>query len=71
MDLFKTWLVEDYIAHRGLHDDKAPENSDKGSEIKHSREPRSIVEELKLYKQLLDEGIITQEEFDAKKKELL
>ena len=27
MDLFKTWLVEDYIAHRGLHDDKAPENS--------------------------------------------
>ena len=27
MDLFKTWLVEDYIAHRGLHDDKTPENS--------------------------------------------
>ncbi len=27
MDLFKTWLVEDCIAHRGLHDDKAPENS--------------------------------------------
>ena len=27
MDLFKTWLVEDYIAHRGLHDEKAPENS--------------------------------------------
>lgn len=27
MDLFKTWLVEQYIAHRGLHDEKAPENS--------------------------------------------
>ncbi len=27
MDLFKTWIVEDYIAHRGLHDDKVPENS--------------------------------------------
>ena len=26
MDLFKTWLVEVYIAHRGLHDEKAPEN---------------------------------------------
>lgn len=27
MDLFKTWLVETPIAHRGLHDKKAPENS--------------------------------------------
>lgn len=27
MDLFKTWLVEDCIAHRGLHNDKYPENS--------------------------------------------
>lgn len=28
MDLFKSWLVEDYIAHRGLHNSKdAPENS--------------------------------------------
>ena len=27
MDLFKSWLVEEYIAHRGLHDEKAPENS--------------------------------------------
>lgn len=26
-DLFKTWLVETPIAHRGLHDKKAPENS--------------------------------------------
>lgn len=27
MDLFNTWLVEKYIAHRGLHNDKLPENS--------------------------------------------
>ena len=27
MDLFKTWLVEKYIAHRGLHDDQSAENS--------------------------------------------
>jgi len=31
----------------------------------------SDVEELKKYKELLDSGIITQEEFDAKKKQLL
>lgn len=30
-----------------------------------------IPEELKKYKELLDEGVITQEEFDAKKKQLL
>ena len=28
-------------------------------------------EELKIYKELLDSGAITQEEFDIKKKELL
>lgn len=27
MDLFKSWLVEDYIAHRGLHNKEFPENS--------------------------------------------
>ncbi len=26
-DLFKTWLVEKYIAHRGLHDNESAENS--------------------------------------------
>ena len=30
-----------------------------------------VVEQLKKYKQLLDSGIITQEEFDAKKRQLL
>ncbi|MBE6686511.1 MAG: SHOCT domain-containing protein [Ruminococcaceae bacterium] len=33
--------------------------------------PQSNAEELKKFKELLDSGIITQEEFDAKKKQLL
>lgn len=35
------------------------------------REPIDHIEKLKEYKQLLDDGIITQEEFEAKKKEIL
>lgn len=35
------------------------------------RVPESGSEELKKYKELLDSGIITQEEFDAKKKQIL
>ena len=31
----------------------------------------SIADEIREYKKLFDEGIITQEEFDAKKKQLL
>ena len=33
--------------------------------------PKSDTDELKKYKDLLDSGVITQEEFDAKKKQLL
>ena len=33
--------------------------------------PQSNADELKKFKELLDSGIITQEEFDAKKKQLL
>ena len=36
-----------------------------------STSPTSNADELKKYKDLLDNGIITQEEFDAKKKQLL
>ena len=32
---------------------------------------QSNADEIKKYKELLDSGIITQEEFDAKKKQLL
>ena len=33
--------------------------------------PQSNADELKKFKELLDSGVITQEEFDAKKKQLL
>ena len=33
--------------------------------------PQSNADELKKYKELLDSGVISQEEFDAKKKQLL
>ena len=33
--------------------------------------PISVPDEIRKYKELLDEGIITQEEFDAKKSQLL
>jgi len=33
--------------------------------------PQSNADELKKYKELLDSGIISQEEFDEKKKQLL
>ncbi|MBR3588760.1 MAG: SHOCT domain-containing protein [Clostridia bacterium] len=35
------------------------------------QENNSEADELKKYKDLLDNGVITQEEFDAKKKQLL
>jgi hypothetical protein len=37
----------------------------------HKEEKLSSADELKKYKDLLDSGVITQEEFDAKKKQLL
>lgn len=37
-----------------------------------AQEPKkTLVEQMAEYKQLLDMGVITQEEFDAKKKQLL
>ena len=36
-----------------------------------SKAPDSVSDELKKLKDLLDSGIITQEEFDTKKKQLL
>ena len=36
-----------------------------------AKAPTSSADELKKYKDLLDKGVITQEEFDAKKKQLL
>lgn len=39
--------------------------------VAHTQQSKSPVEQIKEYKELLDMGAITQEEFDAKKKELL
>lgn len=38
---------------------------------KAKKEPSNITDQIREYKQLLDEGILTQEEFDEKKKQLL
>lgn len=43
----------------------------KPAEIQAASPESSTIAQLREYKKLLDEGIITQEEFDAKKKELL
>lgn len=43
----------------------------KSDNNKNSKEELDTAEELKKYKKLLDDGIITQEEFDKKKKKLL
>ena len=43
----------------------------KASESKAAPDIVDAAEEIRKYKQLLDEGILTQEEFDAKKKQLL
>lgn len=46
-------------------------NSKKNTDILKSENTISIVDEIRKYKNLLDEGIITQDEFDRKKSQLL
>ena len=55
--------ISDLLIHR---QEKPVETTTIKQEI-----PQSNADELKKYKELLDSGIITQEEFDAKKKQLL
>ncbi len=51
---------------------KAKSEFDNGSFSGNSEQIRySVADEIRKFKELLDEGIITQEEFDKKKKELL
>ena len=52
--------------------------NERKNSVVHNVQPASVVinnssnaDELKKYKELLDMGVISQEEFDAKKKELL
>ena len=47
------------------------ERQDKSSRINHHDNVQRNADELKKYKELLDSGVITQEEFNAKKKQLL
>ena len=58
-EIFKT--ISDLLIQR----------QDKREENKKTISTNNNAEELKQYKELLDSGIITQEEFDAKKKQLL
>lgn len=51
--------------------DDAPIQQQTAAVQKSSKPDLGIAEELKTYKELLDSGVITQEEFDAKKKQLL
>ncbi|WP_081963091.1 SHOCT domain-containing protein [Desulfosporosinus sp. HMP52] len=43
----------------------------KSSEIKEKITPFSVADKILKFKQLLDMGVLTQEEFDRKKQELL
>ena len=52
--------------HNILHEQKS-----KGNAPQAASDNKSAAEQLKEFKELLDMGILTQEEFDAKKKELL
>lgn len=59
-DLETAIRIRDYIS-----------NFDTGSVSAQKETVVSVVDEIRGLKQLLDEGILTQEEFDAKKKQLL
>lgn len=51
--------------------ERQKKEKDKPQPIIKQEVPQSNADELKKYKELLDAGVITQEEFDAKKKQLL
>lgn len=55
---------ESYEKYKAEHSKPQPE-------VNNSANPSSVADELKKFKELLDMNVITQEEFDAKKKELL
>ena len=67
------WLVENrYEVYNALNELLIKLQSEsKNNAINANMFPTSTADELKKYKELLDAGIITQEEFEAKKKQLL
>ena len=60
-----------YIIGKNMNPTKKTEKSKKSDPVPISIQQVSSADELKKYKELLDQGIITQEEYDAKKKQLL
>ncbi len=65
------WLIENRSAiHKALNDLLMELKSETKTNII-TNMPASNADELKKFKELLDNGIITQEEFDQKKKQLL
>ena len=65
--------IVDYSRCPSCHSNDISEIEDvKANQVNNTPAPTtSPVEEIKKYKELLDMGIITQEEFDIKKKQLL
>ena len=67
------WLIENRTeVHKALNQllvNIQAESKSSATETNYKND--SVTDELKKYKELLDAGVITQEEFDAKKKQLL
>ena len=66
----KFWLLNNQSEVYSAISDLLKERQSKQNVIEIVKE-NSTTEELKKYKELLDSGVITQDEFDAKKKQLL
>ena len=64
-------LVGRVMAERGLFGSVAKKSDIPSAPVSIPQETKSDADEIKKYKALLDEGTITQEEFDAKKKQIL
>ena len=65
----KTHQSYDYVCSCGF--DRSIKYNIEENNIESDSSKADAIEEVKKYKELLDEGILTQEEFDAKKKQLL
>ena len=65
--LFGKKLNTEAVAIKNFVEEKLAKNDDSTNIFN----PLSSADEIKKYKELLDSGVITQEEFDSKKKQLL
>lgn len=62
-------LLQDVMNKIATADDTQPVSNQKVTDVKEIK--IGVADELKKFKELLDSGVITQEDFDAKKKQLL